>query len=182
MGIGRIFWSHFQCDHLQPLCHNNSFLRVNNMMRRQIFVSVISTKANTPQFVSLESAALSRPHWIQKLHFLWNGKTKKKILGKCTFRHANDTQTRGGGTPRHALRGAVVTPLRLWGAVVTPMTIPPDTQWHTPKTRVRSKSWPGPEIKNMETLETLFLRAGFKVNFINSGTIYKLKLSSFSKN
>ena len=53
---------------------------------------------------------------------------KKKILGKCTFRQANDTQTRGGGTPRHALRGAVVTPLRLKGDVVTPMTIPPDTQ------------------------------------------------------
>jgi hypothetical protein len=140
MGIGRIFWSHFQCDHLQPLCHNNSFLRVNNMMRRQIFVSVISTKANTPQFVSLESAALSRPHWIQKLHFLWNGKTKKKILGKCTFRHANDTQTRGGGTPRHALRGAVVTPLRLRGAVVTPMTIPPDTQWHANDTHQKRVS------------------------------------------
>ena len=134
MGIGRIFWSHFQCDHLQPLCHNNSFLRVNNMMRRQIFVSVISTKANTPQFVSLESAALSRPHWIQKLHFLWNGKTKKSSGSALS-----DTRmTRS--TPRHALRGAVVTPLRLRGAVVTPMTIPPDTQWHANDTHQKRVS------------------------------------------
>ena len=71
----------------------------------------------------------------------------KKTLGNYTFRHANDTHARVGGTPRHALRGAVVTPLRLRGVVVRPITIPPrhamtrnDTHQ---KTRVSSEWWPG---------------------------------------
>ena len=139
MGIGRIFWSHFQCDHLQPLCHNNSFLRVNNMMRRQIFVSVISTKANTPQFVSLESAALSRPHWIQKLHFLWNGKTKKnprEVHFPTREWHADP----GWGHPPTRIKGCRSDTLRLRGAVVTPMTIPPDTQWHANDTHQKRVS------------------------------------------
>lgn len=93
----------------------------------------------------------SNPTGSKNCIFFEMGKLKK-ILGKCTFRHANDTQTRGGGTPRHALRGAVVTPLRLRGAVVTPMNIPPDTQWHANDTHQKRVSdqnrGQDPEIKN----------------------------------
>ena len=64
----------------------------------------------------------------------------EKNLGNYTFRHANDTHARVGGTPRHALRGAVVTPLRLRGVVVRPITIPPRHAMTRTKKRVSAQN------------------------------------------
>lgn len=83
-----------------------------------------------------------------KICIFYEMEKNKKYLGNGTYRHANDTRARGGGTTRHAIRGGVAPPLRLRGAVVTPMTLPADTRMTRndthKKVRVSPKSWSGP--------------------------------------